>query len=302
MYQFDEITEEAAEATEAYDYEGDYESNYDRYSYGRESYMDSIYHKELKAARQLSDSLLYVKFNKNKSLEFGDELNEYETVDTGIMNRAKRRDMERKIEALNRKFESIAQEFETLFAPQSNGIIQNRNFSRLNANNNDVFFFYNTPVDFMSQLNPFSRRHSYDKVPTTDRPIKQIYTSNISGSYALNFNDGEVKISTYSTFGDEAFKYISKAYELKQNKNLFKYIDGSNMMAYLSHSSDTRVLSEFYEKFYFELLGNSTLKDYEEDLVPTIELVWSMMDKDMLFGTITSQWILAVNGMIEKQS
>lgn len=301
LYQFEEMREETAEATETYEYEGDYESNYDRYSYGRESYMDSIYHKELKAARQLSDSFLYVKFNINKSSEFGDELDEYESVDTGIVNRAKRRDMERKIEALNRKFEGIAQEFETLFAPQSNGIIQNRNFSRLNANNNDVFFFYNTPVDFMSQLTPFSRRYSYDKVPTTNRPIKQIYTSNISGSYALNFNDGEVKISTYSTFGDEAFKYISKAYELKQNKNLLKYIDGSNMMAYLSHSSDTRVLSEFYEKFYFELLGNSTLKDYEEDLVPTIELVWSMMDKDMLFGTITSQWIMAVNGMIESK-
>lgn len=304
-YEFREYYEEETTVeTPAYDSEGDYESEYqyDRYSYGKESYMDSIYHMELKAARQISDSIIYVRFNKNKSLDFNDELNEYETVDTGIVNRAKRRDTERKIAALNLKFEKITREFEILFAPQPASMMQNRNFSRLNADKNDVYFFYNTPVDFMSNyMSPFSRRYTYDKAPKENKPIKQVYTADISGSYTMNFNNGEVKINTFSTFGKEAFEYISKAYELKQNKNLFKYIDGSNLMAYLSHSSNTKELVTFYEKFYFELLNNAEMGDWEEDLVPSAELFWNMLDKDMLFGTISNQWILAVNGMIESR-
>ncbi len=283
-------------------YEGDYDYAYDRYSYGKEPYMDSIYHKELKAARQLSDSLIYVKFNKNKSLDFSEELDQYEYVDTGILGRAKRRETERKIAALNLKFEKITREFEILFAPQPASMMQNRNFSRLNNDKNDMYFFYNTPVDFMGNyMSPFSRRYTYDKVPKEKTPIKQVYTADISGSYTMNFNNGEVKINTFSTFGKEAFEYISKAYELKQNKNLFKYIDGSNLMAYISHSSNTKELATFYEKFYFELLNNANMGDWEEDLVPTAELFWNMLDKDMLFGTITNQWILAVNGMIESK-
>jgi hypothetical protein len=302
-YEFREIVEETTseqyeEVTEAWD--GDY--SYDRYSYGKEPYMDSIYHKELKAARQLSDSLIYLKINKNKSMDMNEFISDYESVDTGIVNRARRREMVRKIEALERKFETLTNEFEILFTVQASSIQQNRNFSRLNSDKNDMFFFYNTPVDFMNNyMSPFSRRYTYDKTNTTKKPVKQIYTADISGSYALNFNNGEVKISTFSTFGKEGFEHISKAYDLKQNKNLFKYIDGSNLMAYISHSTNTKELVKFYEKFYFELLNNSSMRDYEEDMVPTAELFWNMLDKDMLFGTISNQWILAVNGMIESK-
>ena len=304
-YEFSEIVEQTPssdyeETTTEAVWEGDY--NYDRYSYGKESYMDSIYHKELKIARQVSDSLIYLKINKNKSMDMNEFVSDYESVDTGIVYRAKRREVVRKIEALERKFETLTNEFEILFATQANSIAENRNFSRINSNKNDVFFFYNTPVDFMNNyMSPFSRRYTYDKSNTTQKPVKQIYTADISGSYALNFNNGEVKISTFNTFGKEGFEHISKAYELKQNKNLFKYIDGTNMMAYISHSTNTKELVKFYEKFYFELLNNSSLKDYEEDMVPSAELVWNMLDKDMLFGTISNQWILAVNGMIESK-
>lgn len=283
-----------------FDIEETQDYSYDYYGGNRQSYMDSIYYLEVDEYRKTSDSLLYIRLNKNKNLDYSEELSKFEEVDSNILNRAKERERVRKQKELDEKFEILSLEFSNLLKKQKEHIGMNRNFTQLKHAENDVVFFFNTPVDYLSNLmSPFSRRYSYDKEQINTEKRTLVYTANVSGSYILNFDNGKARIKMLSTYGKEAYEFYKKAYDIKQNKNLFKYIEGNNLMAYISTATKTKELSKFYEAFYFELLGNSNMRKSEQDIVPAVELFWSFIDKEMLYNTCTNQMLFAFNGFIE---
>lgn len=295
-YQFRTIKTDDEE--NSYDYYG-YEttSEYPYFS-GKEAYMDSIYLSELKVYRKINDSLMYVYVNKNKNAEFYEEISSFEKVDSGIENRAKRRYEEKQMAILKAKWEAYLPEFELLYVPAPNQIGTNRLFSKLLQENHDVTLFYGSPIEmFNAMINPFYRSSRKHLAPQNPQPI--IYSKNISTSYTLDFNNGNVDIQSFGNFNQEAFKYIEKGYDIKQNKDLFEYIDATNLMAYISSATNNKDIIEFYQKFYFEVLNSTNLRKNDLNIVPAMELFWNFVDKDKLFNSVGNQWIFAMNGIIE---
>lgn len=287
--------------------EGDGEmENSDYYYYGYRkryndnTYKDSIYEAEVAAYRVKTDSLLYIKANQSGTEEYSQMVEAYTEIDPEIIERAKLRLKERQEEELRKKIEKLTGDFQTILAEKSLSIASDRNFSRIDKDNNDVIIFFNNPMTYLGKiLNPFSRRSNrYNK--NEPRPAATtIYTSNISAAYVLNFDKGLVRFKTLNSFGDEAFKMLKKAYDKKPDPNLLKYVEGTNLMAYLSSTFNTKEVVNFYEKCYFEILGNAYFSKYDINIPPTIELFWAMLDKELLFGTCTDRKLFAINGFIE---
>lgn len=281
------------------------ETEYEYYMYGiypgeHESYKDSQYLAEMDALRIQNDSTLYLKVNEDKSGDYYSAIQSNSNGESEIIERAKERLKVKKIEALNKKVDMLSNDFNSYFSPVQNSIMTDRNFARLVADNHDLVLYVSNPVSQMQKvLNPFSRMHwrSNDVVATNPKPA--VYTKNISSGYTVDFLDGKINVKSINTFGDEAFKYFERAHLVKQNKELFKYIDGNNLMAYFSSSTNVKEIATFYEKFYFELLDNSAYSKRDKNIAPGIELFWSMLDKEMIFGTFGNNQILAINGFIE---
>lgn len=279
-------------------------SDYSYYQYERNnenSYKDSIYLQESKAFRIQSDSLMYIKANQS-DVSYYELTSEYANIENSIIERAKVRLKQRQEDALRKKLEKLMGDFETILAEQKNSIALDRNFSRISKDEYDVMVFINDPISYLGDiLNPFSRRYSYyskDEL-SVNKKVTRLYTTNISTAYTFNFDKGQVKFRTYNTFGNEAFAIVKKAYSKKQSPDLFKYIDATDLMAFASVSFNTKELMGFYEKLYFEYLNNSTMTKNEMNFPPAVELFWSFVDKDMLFGTCSDRKLFAVNGFIE---
>lgn len=279
-------------------------SDYSYYRYGRNqenTYMDSIYLEESKAFRVLSDSLMYLKANQ-PDVSYYELTGEYATIEKSIIDRAKERLKLRQEEALRKKLEKLMSDFETILSEQNNSISLDRNFNEINKDEHDVMVFIKDPMSYLGDaLNPFSRRYSYysREELISNRKVTRVYTNNISTAYTFNFENGQVKFRTYNTFGNEAFAMIRKAYSKKQNSDLFKYVDATDLMAFASVSFNTKELMGFYEKLYFEYLNLSVVSKNEINFPPAIELFWSFVDKDMLFATCSDRKLFAINGFIE---
>ncbi len=291
---FDIEDEELISKDDEYDYSRYYNRN--RY---RGTYKDSIYEAEVEAYRVMTDSLMYVQINQSNSGNYDMMVKVYETIDSQIIVKAKQRLKLREEEELRKKVEKLMGDFQTVLAEKQLNIGSDRNFSRIDKDNHDVIVFFNNPMSYMNKmLNPFSSR-SYSSSKQVKPASASVYTSNISSAYMLNFDKGEVKFKTINTFSEEAAKIIKKAYDKKPDQALLKYIDGSNLMAYVSSTFNTKEALNFYEKFYFELLENTYVSKYDVNIPPAIELFWAMLDKEMLFGTCVDRKVFAINGFIE---
>lgn len=278
-------------------------SKYGTYEYSyneNKAYEDSLYYVEMKAYREYSDSLFYIKANASGETNMSDLVNEFTKTPEDIIKRAKERLKQRQTDELNKKFDKLAIEFENFLVTKPAGIVSDRNFAQLVREPNDVVIFINDPFNFLSSnLNPFGRGH-YRPIEA-QQYYKRVYTENLSSGYSLNFMDGQVKIKMYNTFGDAASKILKSAYSKKQSKNLFKYIDGTNLMAYASSSYNMKDMALLYEKMYFEILNNGVYSKSDRNILPAIELFWNFIDKDKLFGTFSDRNILAVNGFIDSK-
>ncbi|MCC6817874.1 MAG: DUF4836 family protein [Bacteroidia bacterium] len=272
----------------------------DDYGYdNRNSYKDSTYYAEMEVYRLISDSLLYVKINTSNNTNYYNVIQDNLADDNGITDRAKARFQKIKEAELAEKFEKLLNDFKSICKAATTPIYMDRNYARLVKDNNDVVVFINNPIAQMSKImNPFSQVY-YSQDFNQAKNNTMIYSKNISAGMTLNFENGNVRIKTYNSFGDEAFKHVEAAYKKKQNKDLFKYIDGTNMMAFASISVNTKEMSKFYENFYFELLDNSSVSRSEYNISPTIQLIWSLIDKEMIYGTFSDRQIIAVNGFLD---
>jgi hypothetical protein len=128
---------------------------------------------------------------------------------------------------------------------------------------------------------------------------QNLLSAGINAFYSLNFFNGAASIQFKSTYNDKAFKYIKSIFEVKQNKKLLKYIDGKNLLGYMSIAVNNKEMGRFYGDMYAEILNNlpqSSTDNYLENIAPAMQLAYAFIDKEMLYNTIDGRAIIACTG------
>lgn len=274
-------------------------------AYNDHSYADSIYISEKSEYNISSDSLFYLKLNSTESENYELEvLRQRQSEDTGIVYRAKQREIARKTELMNKNFAEILSLMESFIQSKQNHMGKNRNFTKLLADSHDAFIYLNTLAVMDNDLfSPFrSMRYAYDNGEEPEyinKPARTLLTGNISTSYSIDFENGSATVKFLNTYNENVYPYMKRSYGVKQNKNLLKYIDGDNLLGYMSVAVNAKELAKFYEEFYFELLENIPKRNSEMNILPAMRLAYAFIDKEMLYNTLDGRAILACTGFTD---
>lgn len=281
--------------------EGDYDYGIETTSsyYGRESYMDSIYFDEVSNFRKFNDSLLYLKANSKGDKNFRDLSNEFSNIDPDIIKRAMDREKERKLKALEIKFNLLAANMENAIVRRSSHIGLDVNFMSLYKSQHD-FFNYNKFNQEFANLMGFENSWGYFRrgINKKEEAFKFNFLENTSSSYSIDFEKGKAVMNANSSMGNKLGKLLNEAYDVKQDKNLFKYIEGDNLLGYYSNAIDLKHTSEVYMNVYLEIL-NMMFKGDMKNVPVGVEMAWSFIDKEKLFGTIGNRSIIACTGFTD---
>jgi hypothetical protein len=263
---------------------------------------DSTYKVDKRNDNYRVDSLYYEKLNSG-NLDYG-RLSTEDVInlsDTMIAFLANKRHEEKTQEMLDIKYKDLLYTMESFVQVQANGIYRNRNFSKLLSQYNDVSIFINTSnllyqSNFgMSSLLWGSSIYNDEETITN----QNLLSSGINAFYSMNFLNGAASIKFQSSYNDKAFSYIKSIFDVKQNKKLLKYIDGKNLLGYMSIAINNKEMGKFYGDMYSEILNNlpQVSKDnYLANIAPAMQLIYAFIDKEMLYNTIDGRAIIACTG------
>jgi len=267
-----------------------------------EGFDDSIYMAEKAADNHRIDSLFYEQLNTKKDLDYEKEQAAFlERSDTGILFRAKQREDARMMEVRTKKFNVIFDLMEKLILPQQESMSGNRNFAKILEGKHDAFVYMNTLANLNSDfMNPFRWRSYRNETEDINRtPVKRVLTTDISSSYTIDFDNGKATLNVLSLYNKNVYPYMQKAYDVKQNKDLYKYIDAENLLGYMSLAVNAKELAKFYEDFYREILETYPKGKNDNDIMSGMELFYAMLDKEMLFNTLNGQAMFACTGFAD---
>jgi hypothetical protein len=287
------LESELAEREKNNDLDNDYGYDY-TYAYPSqtEGYKDSIYLAEKEAFRIKSDSLLYSNLNNGNITNYEQEAEKFESLDPEITARAKARLKEREAKKFNEKFEEWATLLSNLLQAKPEHIGNDRNFLSTYKSNHDFFAYTKLNKTYLNVISKdFGMTYLFGR--NKREPELSEYLQDISSIYSIDFKDGKAELNGVTNLNQKLLPSMKTAYSLKQSKNLFKYIEGTNLQGYFSFAVNSFELTKPYEKIYFEFLKNM---GRNTDLATGAELFWSFIDKDMLFNTIGNQTIVAVTG------
>jgi hypothetical protein len=272
----------------------DYENNYS-------GYADSLYLVESEADKMKVDSLFYERLNSQKNLDYEKEEQDFvNKADTMIIFRAKQRASERQAEIMAKKFAVIYDLMEKLCIPQVENINRNRNFTKVQEDRHDVFIYMNVLSGFTSDFfNPFRSAYYGREDALISATSQRRLTADISSLYTIDFENGKATVNVMNAYSKYVKPYMEKAYDVSQNKKLYKYIDAENLLGYMSTAVNAKELAKFYEDFYMELLDNLPKRKRDMDMVLGIQMFYSFIDKEMLFNTLSGQSILACTGFTD---
>lgn len=264
---------------------------------------DSAYTAEKQADNLRIDSLFYEQLNNGGETDYDAAVTRHQLKsDTSIAFRAKQRADAAKLEAVNEKYRNILALMESMLQAQQNNMLQNRNFAALNNGAHDAFIFMNT-MAFMSNeyLNPFGSlyRFGVDEENRTTSGKTPRLTAGISSSYSIDFENGKARIQFLNTYNEHVYPYFKKAYGIKQDKQLLKYIDGENLLGYMSMAVSSKELAKFYEDFYIEMLEGMPKRKRDMNMLPAMQLAYAFLDKEMLYNTLDGRAILACTGFTD---
>ena len=264
--------------------------------------FDSTYKVDKRRDNYRVDSLYFEKLNIGKINNYTQSTEDaLDLSDTNIVFQAKQRN-ELKVQALlDSKYQDLMYMMESFVQVQANGIYKNRNFSKIISQHDDVSVFINTSgllYDSKFSINNLLwGSNFYQDQPNNTN--QNLLSSGINAFYSLNFLNGAASIQFKSTYNDKAFTYIKSIFDVKQNKKLLKYIDGKNLLGYMSIAVNNKELGRFYGDMYAEILNNlpkSTYDNYLENIAPAMQLVYAFIDKEMLYNTIDGRAIVACTG------
>lgn len=278
--------------------------NYYDYSEQRTSafeYYDSAYISEKTNYNRQVDSAFYERLNSGKEYNYENEAQTMrETTDSSIIKRAIERDEQRRLDATLERYKEIQSLMESSVQIQVNNIGKNRNFSKLLSESPDAFVFTNSLVLLNQEMfYPFSSYSSRKKVDYVLSNQSRVLTKDISAYYSINFENGKAIVNFANTYSESVFKYMKKAYGVKQDKSLLKYIDGDNLIGYMSIAINAKEMAKFYEDFYTEMLEFYPKRERDLNTISGIKLFYSLMDKEVLFNTLDGRMILACTGFAD---
>lgn len=263
---------------------------------------DSTYKVDKRNDNYRVDSLYYEKLNSGNldyyRLSTEDVIN---LSDTMIAFLANKRNEEKIQEILDVKYKDLLYTMESFVQVQADGIYKNRNFNKMLTQNDDASIFLNgNSMLYQSNFGMNSLlwgSNIYNQSQTM--PNQNLLSSGINAFYSMNFLNGEASIKFRCTYNDKAFTYIKSIFDVKQNKKLLKYIDGKNLLGYMSIAVNNKELGRFYGDIYTEILNNlpqATKDNYLENIAPAMQLAYAFIDKEMLYNTIDGRAIIACTG------
>jgi hypothetical protein len=263
---------------------------------------DSTYKVDKRNDNYRVDSLYFEKLNSGKINNYYQSAEDVlDLSDTTILYLANKRYEEKLQAILEIKYKDLLYMMESFVQVQADGIYKNRNFSKIISQHDDASVFINTS-GLLYQSN-FSMNSLlwpskiYQNEPSNTN--QNLLSAGINAFYSLNFFNGAASIQFKSTYNDKAFKYIKSIFEVKQNKKLLKYIDGKNLLGYMSIAVNNKEMGRFYGDMYAEILNNlpqSSTDNYLENIAPAMQLAYAFIDKEMLYNTIDGRAIIACTG------
>ncbi len=278
-----------------------YDADYS-HDFSANGYVDSAFGAENEADNFRNDSLFYERLNSGKNLDYDQEVENVRSMtDTMITYRAKQRQEAKELEFVNQKFNGIFDLVAKLIIPQHDNMSSDRNFMKAQQGGHDAFAYMNVYSNFaQADFNPFSwnRRYSRDKEELVSSG-NRFLTSDMSATYTIDFENGKAVLSSVNSYNKNVYERFRKIYDVKMDKDLFKYIDGENLLGYMSSSVDMKEMGKFYEEFYIELLESLPKRKKEQDIMTGIELFIAFLDKEMLFNTANGNMIFACTGFTD---
>ena len=263
---------------------------------------DSTYKVDKRNDNYRVDSLYFEKLNSGKINNYYQSAEDVlDLSDTTIVYLANKRYEEKLQAILEIKYKDLLYMMESFVQVQADGIYKNRNFSKIISQHDDASVFINTSgLLYQSKFSMNSLlwgSNIYQNEPSNTN--QNLLSAGINAFYSLNFFNGAASIQFKSTYNDKAFTYIKSIFDVKQNKKLLKYIDGKNLLGYMSIAVNNKEMGRFYGDMYAEILNNlpqSSTDNYLENIAPAMQLAYAFIDKEMLYNTIDGRAIIACTG------
>jgi hypothetical protein len=263
---------------------------------------DSTYKVDKRNDNYRVDSLYFELLNSGKISIYPESTEDIlDLSDTTIAFLANKRHEEQIQAILEIKYKDLLYKMESFVQVQADGIYKNRNFSKILSQNDDASIFINSSsLLYQSNFGMNSLlwgSNIYNGAQTL--PNQNLLSSGINAFYSMNFLNGAASIKFRSTYNDKAFSYIKSIFDVKQNKKILKYIDGKNLLGYMSIAINNKEMGRLYGDMYAEILNNlpQVSKDaYLANIAPAMQLIYAFIDKEMLYNTIDGRAILACTG------
>ncbi|MBC7426858.1 MAG: hypothetical protein H7321_10015, partial [Bacteroidia bacterium] len=240
--------------------------------------QDTLFDKEQMEEFVNADSIFMVQLLKNPE----GSLDSAEKQAFDINNNTSEKNFElRKVAAMNAFYESFYNGMKTraiaLLEVTAPSLASNEIFNSGRNERHDAWFWVNTSyTDNIDNLNMImrlwgGRRHSSNPVSVNPAdPYTPVYIQDNYYMSFLNFYKGKAEMTFKSVLNPNLAKLVKKTYKAKQDKALFKYIDGSSLLGYVSTAVDLKAVGDAYEKIYLDYFNAMYHSDPSSEFAGTI--------------------------------
>ncbi|MEZ4805559.1 MAG: hypothetical protein R2852_08785 [Bacteroidia bacterium] len=264
--------------------------------------IDEDYWSEKKEDNYKNDEALFEELNSGKITDYDAAVEKtLNNSDTSIEFRLRERQNAERLEKITAQFDIIQATIEGYSKPQTDNISTNANFKKVESESHDAFFFINNLSQLNNEFfNPMRGMRTLHYLGGVDNnSMNTPLTNNLSSSYSIDFENGKAVVKSLTTYNKNVYDYFKKIYGVKQNKHLFKYINGENLLGYMSLAVNGLELGKFYEDFYREILNNMSMRKNDMNIIPAMEMLYAFIDKEMLYNTLDGRAILACTGFTD---
>ncbi len=187
-----------------------------------------------------------------------------------------------------RRKEVLLGALEEIFNPNPDHTIAgNEHFKKATEQNADVTIF----MDAMGQMG--SNMGSLGMFRRSSDMQQMLSTFADSYSYFhFNLNESSAKVKGHYHVGDRFHDMVADANKGKFDKDLFKYIDGNNLIGYFGMAVDPEPTYEFVMEMYQSIF--SGIPEYGETAAAGIGIFEILLDEEEVFDLIHGNMIFAV--------
>ncbi|MBT4774482.1 MAG: hypothetical protein HON99_02070 [Crocinitomicaceae bacterium] len=191
-------------------------------------------------------------------------------------------------EEKEKKASSILVALEEIFNPNpKHTISENAHFKEVVNKSADIIFF----VDGFGNMNVMN--DVFGTRGTVDGMLS-IFADNYFYCH-INMNDNDIT-AAYTYHVSDVFKdMMMAANKGKFNKNLFKYIDGQNLIGYLGMAVDSEAYYEMVMDMYSKVM--SSMPRYGEVVSSGMDIYNILLDEDEVFDFIKGDALFAVTNI-----